>query len=48
MYIRIVIFGVILGVNQLHKNITKSKAMTISINYGEYNLVTESEKKLGE
>lgn len=48
MYIRIVIFCVILSVNQVHKNITKSKSMTISMDYGEYNLVTESEKKVGE
>ncbi|XP_022180837.1 uncharacterized protein LOC111041011 isoform X1 [Myzus persicae] len=46
MYIRIVIFCVILSVNQVHKNITKSKSMTISMDYGEYNLVTESEKKV--
>jgi len=48
MYIRIVIFCVILSVDQVHKNLTISKSMTISMDYGEYNLITESEKKLGE
>jgi len=48
MYIQIIIFGVILSVNQVHKNLTESKSMTISMDYGEYNLVTESEKQVGE
>lgn len=48
MYIRIVIIGVILCVNQVHKNLIRSKNMTISMNYGEYGLATEHEKKLGE
>jgi len=48
MYIRIIIFGVILSVNHVHKNLTRSKSMTISMDYGEYNLVTESEKHVGK
>lgn len=48
MYIRTIIFGVIMSVKQVHENLTKSKKMIISMDYGEYNLVTESEKKLGE
>jgi len=48
MYNRIIIFGVILSVNQVHKNLTRSKSMTVSMDYGEYNLVTESEKHVGE
>ncbi|XP_025206178.1 uncharacterized protein LOC112602358 [Melanaphis sacchari] len=45
MYIPIIIIGVILCVNHVHKNLINSKNMTITMDYSEYNLATESENK---
>ncbi|XP_027839231.2 uncharacterized protein LOC114121205 [Aphis gossypii] len=44
-YIPIVIIGVILCVNQVHKDLISSKNMAITMEYSEYNLVTESVNK---
>jgi len=48
MFIQIVIIGIILCVNHVHKSLIRSNNITISMDYAEYNLATESEKELGE
>lgn len=45
MYHEIIIIGLILRVNNVQKRLIKSNAMTISMEYGEYNFSSEHKKK---
>lgn len=45
MYFKIIIFGIIFCVNQIHKTMINSNKMTISIDYGEYNFGSKENEK---
>jgi hypothetical protein len=45
MYHKIIIIGLISRVNHIHKKQIKLNGLTISMDYGEYNFLSEHENK---